>query len=225
MASDNTNINFLKLDTENGSELIEDLDLEQMELTTSISPFETAYIDGMLIKSFKSILHIPTYQDLVKIDIELAKSLSKIINSDKNQLNNIMNRLLSIDFKDNFIFSQNNLSLISIILINIFGEIKKFKISTYVELETKIKSIDFSKYNDIEKKYIKKQILERKGTTTKIAREKRLDSTLLSQLIVKEIDEEWTEINDPEVKLENKYYGKQKGLPYIDNNNENCLNS
>ena len=114
MASDNTNINFLKLDTENGSELIEDLDLEQMELTTSISPFETAYIDGMLIKSFKSILHIPTYQDLVKIDIELAKSLSKIINSDKNQLNNIMNRLLSIDFKDNFIFSQNNLSLISI---------------------------------------------------------------------------------------------------------------
>ena len=31
MASDNTNINFLKLDTENGSELIEDLDLEQME--------------------------------------------------------------------------------------------------------------------------------------------------------------------------------------------------
>ena len=133
MASDNTNINFLKLDTENGSELIEDLDLEQMELTTSISPFETAYIDGMLIKSFKSILHIPTYQDLVKIDIELAKSLSKIINSDKNQLNNIMNRLLSIDFKDNFIFSQNNLSLISIILINIFGEIKKFKISTYEE--------------------------------------------------------------------------------------------
>ena len=120
MASDNTNINFLKLDTENGSELIEDLDLEQMELTTSISPFETAYIDGMLIKSFKSILHIRTYQDLVKIDIELAKSLSKIINSDKNQLNNIMNRLLSIDFKDNFIFFYNNLSLISIILINIF---------------------------------------------------------------------------------------------------------
>ena len=78
MDFENTNSFFLKLDTENGAHLIEDLDLEKIDLLSSLSPLETASIDGMLLKSFKSILHIPTYQDLVKIDIEMAKTLSKL---------------------------------------------------------------------------------------------------------------------------------------------------
>jgi hypothetical protein len=148
MDFENTNSFFLKLDTENGAHLIEDLDLEKIDLLSSLSPLETASIDGMLLKSFKSILHIPTYQDLVKIDIEMAKTLSKLLNVDKNtNINNIINKLLSIDFREQFIFSEKNLSIICNILIYAIGELKKFKVTTYMELEAKIKSINFSKYD------------------------------------------------------------------------------
>ena len=112
MDSEYTNSFFLKLDTESDAKLIHDLYYEKMELLSSIFPLETASIDGTLLKSFKSILHIPTYQDLLKINIEQAKSLSKLLNINKNNLNNIMNKLLSIDLKQQFIFCQKNLDII-----------------------------------------------------------------------------------------------------------------
>ena len=120
MSVEDSNLNFLKIDTENDAQLIEDLILEQLDLQSSISPFETANIDGMLLKSFRSILHIPTYQDLLKNDIEQVKSLSKIINSDKNNIINFIKKILSIDFKGKFIFSYKNLIMIINILIYIF---------------------------------------------------------------------------------------------------------
>lgn len=129
-------------------------------MKSSISPYETANIDGMLLKSFKSVLHIPTYQDLLKVDIEQAKSLSKLINADKNNIINLINRLLSIDFRGRFIFSQKNLNIICNILIFILGELKKYKISTYVELENKIRVIDFSKY-DFNKSYLKEEYVKK----------------------------------------------------------------
>ena len=113
MSVENSNLNFLKLEAENDAQLIEDLVLEQLDLQSSISPFETANIDGMLLKSFRSILHIPTYQDLLKNNIEQTKALSKIINSDKNNIVNYIRKLLSMDYKGKFIFSYKNLSLIT----------------------------------------------------------------------------------------------------------------
>ena len=222
MDSEYTNSFFLKLDTESDAKLIHDLYYEKMELLSSIFPLETASIDGTLLKSFKSILHIPTYQDLLKINVDQAKSLSKILNINKNNLNNIMNKLLSIDFKQQFIFSQKNLNIICNILIYAFGEKKKIKISTYDEFESKVKSIDFSKY-DFNKTYLKKETLEKKSSNLRIHREQKLNSVLLSNMTIKELDEDWTEIDDEKTNLENKNYSKQKGFPYIDNNYKNFV--
>ena len=224
MTSQNTIINFLKINTENNSELIEDLDLEQLDLLSSISPFETANIDGMLLKSFKSILHIPTYQDLLKCNLDQAKSLSKLLNSDKNSAISNINRLLSINFREQFIFSKLNLSIICHILIFVFGELKRYKIPTYAEFEAKIKAIDFSKYN-FDQAYLKKEYLENRSQTSKIKRENRITPETLSKISVKEIEDDWTEIDSNNINYENKYYKKEKGISYIDNDYENYIHS
>ena len=226
MSLENSNLNFLKLETENDAQLIEDLLLEQLDLQSSISPFETANIDGMLLKSFKSILHIPTYQDLLKNNIEQTKALSKIINSDKNHIVNFINKILSIDFKGKFIFSYKNLSLITNILIYAFGEIKRYKISTFPEFEAKIRTIDFSKY-DFNKLYLKKDYVQKKqrSATEKIVRENKNNSVLLSKFTIKEVEEDWTEIDDNYINYKNKYYGKKREISYIDNSHDNHINS
>ena len=226
MSLENSNLNFLKLETENDAQLIEDLLLEQLDLQSSISPFETTNIDGMLLKSFKSILHIPTYQDLLKNNIEQTKALSKIINSDKNHIVNFINKLLSIDFKGKFIFSYKNLSLITNILIYAFGEIKRYKISTFPEFEAKVRTIDFSKY-DFNKLYLKKDYVQKKqrSATEKIVRENKNNSVLLSKFTIKEVEEDWTEIDDNYINYKNKYYGKKREISYIDNSHDNHINS
>ena len=203
MDSEYTNSFFLKLDTENDAKLIHDLYYEKMELLSSIFPLETASIDGTLLKSFKSILHIPTYQDLLKINIEQAKSLSKLLNINKNNLNKIMNKLFNI-------------------LIYAFGEKKKIKISTYNEFESKVKSIDFSKY-DFNKTYLKKETLEKQNSNLRIHREQKLNAGLLSNKTIKEINDEWTEIDEDKINFENKYYSKKRGFSYIDNNYKNFV--
>ena len=222
MDSEYTNSFFLKLDTESDAKLIHDLYYEKMELLSSIFPLETASIDGTLLKSFKSILHIPTYQDLLKINIEQAKSLSKLLNINKNNLNNIMNKLLSIDFKQQFIFCQKNLDIICNILIYAFGEKKKIKISTYDEFESKVKSLDFSKYDFI-KTHLKKETLEKKNSNLRIHREQKLNAGLLSNMTIKEINDDWTEIDNDKINFENKYYSKKRGFSYIDNNYKNFV--
>ena len=226
MSLENSNLNFLKLETENDAQLIEDLLLEQLDLQSSISPFETTNIDGMLLKSFKSILHIPTYQDLLKNNIEQTKALSKILNSDKNHIVNFINKLLSIDFKGKFIFSYKNLSLITNILIYAFGEIKRYKISTFPEFEAKVRTIDFSKY-DFNKLYLKKDYVQKKqrSATEKIVRENKNNSVLLSKFTIKEVEEDWTEIDDNYINYKNKYYAKKREISYIDNSHDNHINS
>ena len=221
MSSEFVNLNFLKLDPENNSKLVEDLELEHLDLISIINPFETASIDGMLLKSFKSNLHIPSYQDLLKCDIDQAKSLSKLINSDKRDVTENINRLLSIDFREQFIFNKSNLVIICNILIHIFSELKKYKISAYAEFEAKIQAIDYSKYN-LEKLYLKNDYVEKRRKSTRSGRGNRLNTALYSKFTIKELDQDWTEIDD-NIIYENKYYGIKKGIPYIDNIIDNYI--
>ena len=141
------NINFLKLNSENKTELIEDLAYEKLNLYSTISTYETDNLDKTLLKLFESVLHIPTYQDIIKYDIDQVKPLSKLMNADKNLLNDYVNQILSIDFREKFVFSQKNLLIICNILIFTFGELKKYKVYTLPDIQNKIKTINFSNYN------------------------------------------------------------------------------
>ena len=224
MSSENIKLNFLRINTENNSNFIEDLEIEHLDLQSAIAPYETATIDGMLIKSFRSVLQIPTNPDLLKANIEQVKSLTKLLNIDKNKLNNYINMILSIDYREKFIFSKSNLSLICNILIFVFGELKKYKISTFAEFESKIKEINFSRY-DFEKAYLKTEYLEKRSKSFRIPRNNRLNSELISKLSVKEINDDWTEIDDTNINCENKNFGNVKGIPYIEDSYENYIYS
>ena len=106
-SEDEYELNFLKIDYNNEVKLTgaEDLELEMIDLMVSQSQFEKESIDGILLKFFKKL--IPTVQDLVKTNIELGKQFLKS-HSDKKGINisEVVNRILSIDYREKFIFNR-----------------------------------------------------------------------------------------------------------------------
>ena len=218
------NINFLKLNTENNAELIEDLRYEHIDLTSTISTYVTANLDRELLKLFESKLNIPTYQDLIKYDIDQAKPLSKLLNANKNKLNDYINQILSIDFREKFVFCQENLLIICYILIFTFGELKKYKVSTLSDLENKISSINFSKYN-FERDYLKEDYLQKRNQIVKDKKGKTSTKEFLPWFFLKDTGIDLFGIDDINVNCENINIGEKKGLPYIDNKYKNYIYS
>ena len=162
---DEYELNFLKIDSNNTVNLMipDDYELEMLDLLACISPFEQESIDGILLRFFKKFL--PTGQDLVQINIDMSKKYIKFVNAEKkgNKILESVNRILSTDFKDCFIFNKTNLQDVANILLNSFYEIKKYKISNYDELKNAIKNINFNKYKFdklyLNNEYIKKKLL------------------------------------------------------------------
>ena len=196
------NINFLKLNTENNAELIEDLRFEHIDLTSTISTYVTANLDRELLKLFESKLNIPAYQDLIKYDIDQAKPLSKLLNANKNKLNDYINQILSIDFREKFVFCQENLLIICNILIFTFGELKKYKVSTLSDLENKISSINFSKYN-FERDYLKEDYLQKRNQIVKDKKGKTSTKEFLPWFFLKDTGIDLFGIDDINVNCEN----------------------
>ena len=101
-------------------------------------------------ENIKKTLHlfirknIPESNDFIKLNLEYSKHFIKIINSDKKKcLNSSINQILSIDFKDKFIFNKADVQNITMILAFYFNELKKFKINTLKELKNAISQIKF----------------------------------------------------------------------------------
>lgn len=159
---DEYELNFIKIDSNNNVKLIEgeDLELEMLDLITIVSPFETESIDGMLLKYFRKI--IPSSQDLLKIDVDISKQYIKNLHSDKKNsvLCDSINRILSTDYRGKFIFNKANIQDVSNILINSFNDIKKYKISSFAELQYALKKIDFKKYN-FKKLYLNNEYIKK----------------------------------------------------------------
>jgi hypothetical protein len=65
----------------------------------------------------------------------------------KKKLYESINRILSIDFKNQLIFNFTNIFDICSILALFFSEIKKYKITTIEELKKRIKTIDLNKHD------------------------------------------------------------------------------
>ena len=217
---DEYELNFIKIDSNNNVKLIEgeDLELEMLDLMASVSPFETESIDGILLKYFKKI--IPSSQDLLKINVDISKQYIKNLHSDKKNsvLCDSINRILSTDYKGKFIFNKTNIQDVSNILINSFNDIKKYKISSFAELQYVLQKIDFKKYN-FKKLYLNNEYIKNRRSTLN---HPSASTSISSNVIIKELYEESSEFDDFP-KYVNRNVNKKRGITYIDNNSNNIM--
>ena len=220
---DEYELNFLKIDSNNNAKLmgIEDIELEMLDLMACVSPFEAESMDGILLKFFKKF--IPTIQDLLKTNIELSRQFLK--HSDKKGLNftESINRILSTDFKEKFIFNKINIQDVCNILTISFNDIKKFKISNFAEFQVVLKKLNFKKYN-LDKLYLNNEYIKNKmNSHSHFSSLRTISSMTSNSTSLKEV-EEASEIDDM-TKNMNKYHNKPLGIIYIDNNIKNIINS
>ena len=226
--NDEYELNFIKIDSDNNIKLIgtDDLELEMLDLMTCVSPFEMESIDGILLKFFRQF--IPKVQDLVQTNIELIKKNKKLTHPDKktNLINDSINRILSTDFKDTFIFNKTNIEDVYNILSNSFLDIKKYKISSYNDLKEALKKLKFEKYK-IDKLYFNNDYLKNKmNINTSRNSSIRSASTFPSSFAtIKELNDEASELDDNTQKYTNRYFNKPLEITYIDNNIKNIINS
>ena len=226
--NDEYELNFIKIDSDNNIKLIgtDDLELEMLDLMTCVSPFEMESIDGILLKFFRQF--IPKVQDLVQTNIELIKKNKKLTHPDKktNLINDSINRILSTDFKDTFIFNKTNIEDVYNILSNSFLDIKKYKISSYDDLKEALKKLKFEKYK-IDKLYFNNDYLKNKmNINTSRNSSIRSASTFPSSFAtIKELNDEASELDDNTQKYTNRYFNKPLEITYIDNNIKNIINS
>ena len=223
---DEYELNFLKIDCNNNVKLIatDDYELEMLDLMACVSPFEQESIDGILLKFFKKFL--PSGQDIVQINIEISKKYIKLVHSEKkvNKIIESINRILSIDFRDTFIFNNTNIQDITNIMANGFNDIKKYKISNYAELKEALQKLNFNKYK-VDKLYLNTEYINKKfsnlsrGNSIKTVKTISSSGSCVNKENNGNLDNE--DNSSKNLKIQTKY----EGITHIDNNIKNVINS
>ena len=229
-------LNYVKLDKTNGITLIssEDCILEINSFMTSGKAFEEEKIGKKLLNEIKN--RVKEGQDIININKEYVKEYHKSINSDKKSLNSSINRILSIDYKDKFIFSQTNVEDVFKLLIIGLNDIKKYKIPADKDLKSVISEIDFEKYDFFEM-YANNEYLKNKEKEEKDKKERndfslsRLSSQCKSTTFssfsvpIKDLSDEASENDENTPLLSIRQHMEPKSVCYIDNNDRNIIYS
>lgn len=241
-------LNYLKIDSKNEIRLLgkEDYEIEMIAYLCAVNEYKDENIGKKLSEFLKKI---PESDDILKLNSDYSRQFSKLLNADKKKsLYNSINTLLSIDFKDTFIFNKSNLYNVSIILANCFlelKEMKKYKITTAKELKNAISKINFEKLDFFNifanNEYLKNKEKERqKDKIKEKEKEKLMDisssrastqcrSTTFSSYgpQVKDLYEDicLSELEENILGSDsiNRYHNEAKGLYYIDNNSKNIM--
>ena len=230
-------LNYVKLDKTNGITLIsnEDYISEMNNFMTTGKAFEEEKIGKKLLNEIKNRVKEGT--DILIINKDYIKDFYKSINSDKKSLNSSINRILSIDYKDKFIFSQTNVEDVFKLLIIGFNELRKNKIQADKDLKSVISEIDFEKYDFFEM-YANNEYLKNKEKDKK-EREKEKNDISFSRLSsqcksttfssfsapIKDLYEEESEIDENTSLFSYRYHNEPKSVCYIDNNDRNIIYS
>ena len=219
-------LNYIKLNTKNEIRLVgkEDYELETIAFMMSTNEFKDENIGKKLSQFIKRT--IPESSDILKLNIEYCKQITKLLNADKKKnYYSSVNHILSVDFKDKFIFNKTNLLDVSIILINCFNELKKYKINTPKEFKAAISKIEFKKY-DFYKIFANVEYIKNKEKIdmTYSRGSSQCKSTTMSS--IRDINDEVSEIEEFNVVNDvNRYHNEQRGRVYIDNNKKNIMHS
>ena len=224
-------LNFLKIDYNNYVKLLgmEDIEIEMIEFLSTVSPFESeTLLDGILLKFFKKNI-LPASLDL-KTMIEQSKQFYKLTFSDKKKFQDTINRILATDYKQTFIFNKQNIQDVTKILTSSLNEIKKYKINTIQDLQSKVKKINFEQYN-FEKLYLNNDYFKAKrrntcasttSTNTSMSRLTSKRTTISSNI---SIHDESSEIDDSNKVYVNRCTNNPTGYIYIDNDMRNVMSS
>ena len=221
-------LNYLKLDTKNEIRILEDFDIEISAMMLSVNEFENENIGKILAQFIRR--NIPESNEFIKINLEYSKQFVKIINAEKKKgLNSSINQILSIDFRDTFIFNKTNVQNIAMILAFCYNELKKFKINSLKELKNAISKINFQKY-DFFKIYINNEHLKNKSKDkidlTLSRGSSQCKSTTFSSYSTpfKDLYDENEELEENNLVNEyNKNHNIARGIFYIDNNLKNIM--
>ena len=220
---DEFELSYIKIDNKNEINILkeEDLVIDTNLFLTTVEEFSKEIIGKNLSNRLREI--IPDGTDKFKLNIEYSKKFLKSINSDKKSLYASINRILSTDYKEKFIFNQTNLQDVGKILTIIFGELKKSKISTINDLKNMIEQINFEKY-DFYKLYLNEKIkIEKEKIDISSSRQSsQCKSTTLSSIGIP--FEETSEIEENNLLIGiNRYHNQRKNKYYIDNNIKNVM--
>ena len=213
---DEFELNYVKIDSKNEIKLLEtdDYAIELGTLFSTVEGFDQYTFDKKVTKDIEKF--IPDNSELLKNNIEFSKNFIKIINSDKRKnFNTSVKRILSIDFRKEFIFNYTNIFDVCSIISLLFSECKKYKISSIDDLKNIIKTINLQKY-DFYRLYLD------------YAQTKKRNSISNSLLNKTKSNDNMLKLNDiipkPKISFDQKILNKNIKSNYVLNNENNYSN-
>ena len=228
-------LNYVKVDSKNEIRLIgkEDYEIETYTFMSTVAEFGQEKMGKNLTHYLKA--KIPENQDIIKLNSDYSKPFLKpLITEKKKNLIATINQILTIDFKDKFIFNKTNVLMVGNILTYIFNEgIRKYKIpSLQKDFKNAINKIKLDKY-DLYKIFINSEYLKKKENekidSTLSRGSSQCKSTTISSYntpVFKDIYEDVSELDENNsVNDLNKLHSEARGMFYIDNNIKNIMYS
>ena len=188
-SEDEFDLNYVKLDSKNEIKLLgaDDYAAEMSTFFSTVTEFEQEKISKKVMKEIEK--NIPENSELFKSNVDFSKKFIKIINENKKKrFNESVNRLLSLNFKEEFIFNYYNIFDISSVLAFFFSDIKKYKISTIDDLKKRIKTTNLQKY-DFQRYYIKVNCTNMKDSNSQSILNKSKSTDNSSMKDIKELNE------------------------------------
>ena len=166
-SEDEFELNYVKIDGRNEIKLLgaDDYAAEMSTFFSTVSVYDQEIMAKKVLKIIEKI--IPDESLLLQYNKDISKKIMKLNSSNDNiYLNEAINRILSIDFKNQLIFSYTNIFDICCILASFFYE-NKYKINSIDDLKKRIKAIKFEKYDFIQIYFnqdnSKKKVNKKKG--------------------------------------------------------------
>ena len=224
-------LNYVKIDSKNDIRLLgkEDFEMETITFMTIVTEFGEEKIGKNVLSFLKKT--IPDTTDILKASQDYSKQFLKTVNMDKRKgFNASVNRILSTDFKDRFIFNKPNLQDVCSILTYSFNELKekKYKISNAKDFKNVITQINFDKYDFFKiyanNDYLKNKDKEKIDQTLSRGSSQCKSTTFSSYSTpMKDLDIEPYELDEKDLIELNRYHNEAKGIHYIDYNERNII--
>ena len=213
-SKDEFELNYVKIDCINEIKLLDtnDYATEINLLFSTVEDYEQYKIAKKINKDIEK--NFPDNSELLKYNFEFSKKFMKIINQDKRKnFNASVKRILSIDFKKEFIFNYTNINDVCSILVLLFSDYKKYKISSMDDLKNIIKKINLQQY-DFYRLYLDYSKKKQRNSVTYLNKSLTFDIEKM-----KEFNYSDNNNNSINKKLENNIKNN-----YILNNNNNYSN-
>lgn len=137
-------VDYIKIDSTNKLQFLdsEDLDIEALELKSSVDSFAEEFIGSNMTQLINTIL--PKFTEPLKTNLELIKQyLKSQPKKTEQEINDSINRIIASDFQENFVFNEKNVEDVCQTLCIGFETIRKKNWNVWNEPENLVKYLNF----------------------------------------------------------------------------------